>query len=286
MIVRQPASDSASPVQNEPRGRRRKTSHDITPTKIGVLLPRIEATAAPVCITDVFHSAMSSAKKTPPSTANQAPRDQHRAGDEHAIEARDRARCPGPSHQNRRPRDAGNGGGKREIGRQGGLLRHPPCVDHRSCDVDPPPLRLPCVGGGGSFIRRSTGFSLSSRIPSCTARSSCGSCPAMTSFGQFSTSMSGGTPSFSTAHLPSRSKKPPRGAIIDPPSTNVGVSAVCTRPPHVRLPTSGPSLRRLNMYGIRSPPEPAISLMIITFGPHTPAAGLVNGMRSPATLLK
>ena len=40
------------------------------------------------------------------------------------------------------------------------------------------------------------------------------------------------------------------------------------------------------MYGIRSPPEPAISLMIITFGPQMPAAGLVNGMRSPATLLK
>jgi hypothetical protein len=40
------------------------------------------------------------------------------------------------------------------------------------------------------------------------------------------------------------------------------------------------------MYGMRSPPDPAISLMIITFGPQMPAAGLVNGMRSPATLLK
>ena len=89
--------------------------------------------------------------------------------------------------------------------------------------------------------------------------------------------MSGATPSFSTAHLPSRPKKPKRGAIIEPPSTNGGVSVVATSPPHVRLPTSGPILRRLNMYGIRSPPEPAISLMIITFGPQMPVAGLVYG---------
>ena len=32
------------------------------------------------------------------------------------------------------------------------------------------------------------------------------------------------------------------------------------------------------MYGIRSPPEPAISLMIMTFGPQMPADGLVNGI--------
>src|SRR3989442_12270176 len=98
--------------------------------------------------------------------------------------------------------------------------------------------------------------------------------------------MSGEVPSFSTAHLPSRVKKPPRGAIIDPPSTNNGVSAVCTRPPQVRLPTSTPIFRRLNIHGIRSPPEPAISLTIMTFGPQIPADGLVNGYRSPATLLK
>src|SRR6187401_2887176 len=30
------------------------------------------------------------------------------------------------------------------------------------------------------------------------------------------------------------------------------------------------------MYGIRSPPDPAISLMIMTFGPQMPADGLVN----------
>ena len=40
------------------------------------------------------------------------------------------------------------------------------------------------------------------------------------------------------------------------------------------------------MYGIKSPPDPAISLMIITFGPQIPFAGLVNGYRSPTGLLK
>src|SRR5688572_27253602 len=98
--------------------------------------------------------------------------------------------------------------------------------------------------------------------------------------------MSGATPVFSTANWPSRPINPKRGAIIDPPSTNGGVSLVATSPPQVRSPTSGPSLRPLNMYGIRSPPDPAISLMIITFGPQTPDAGLVNGTRPPAGLLK
>ena len=50
-----------------------------------------------------------------------------------------------------------------------------------------------------------TGFCSSSFIASCTARSSCGSCPLITSAGVYSTSISGGTPSFSTAHLPDRS---------------------------------------------------------------------------------
>src|SRR5215510_8188430 len=137
--------------------------------------------------------------------------------------------------------------------------------------------RSPQVGGGGSVVARFTGRSFNKRRTSSTAFSSCGSRPAITSFGQFSTSISGPTPSFSTAHFPSRVKKPPRGAIIDPPSMKGGVSAVCTSPPHVRLPTNRPILRRLNIYGIKSPPEPAISLTIITFGPQIPAEGLVNG---------
>ena len=40
-----------------------------------------------------------------------------------------------------------------------------------------------------------------------------------------------------------------------------------TRPPQVRLPTTVPSLLCLNNHGNASPPEPADSLMIITFGP-------------------
>ena len=74
MISRQPVSESASPIQNDARGRRRSTSHDMIPTKIGVLLPRMEATAACVLRTAVFHSARSSAKNTPPATAIHAAR--------------------------------------------------------------------------------------------------------------------------------------------------------------------------------------------------------------------
>ncbi len=37
---------------------------------------------------------------------------------------------------------------------------------------------------------------------------------------------------------------------------------------------------------MRSPPEPARSLMIMTLGPHSPAIGWVNGFRSPARELK
>ena len=46
-----------------------------------------------------------------------------------------------------------------------------------------------------------------------------------------------------------------------------------TSPPHVRLPTSGPTPNLRNMYGSMSPPEPAPSSMIITFGPNTAADG-------------
>ena len=41
-----------------------------------------------------------------------------------------------------------------------------------------------------------------------------------------------------------------------------------TRPPQVRLPTSGPSLNLRNIHGSRSPPEPAVSSMSITLGPE------------------
>ncbi len=43
---------------------------------------------------------------------------------------------------------------------------HDPCPVRAFRGYDPPPFRLPCVGGGGSFIIRSTGFSFRSRIAS------------------------------------------------------------------------------------------------------------------------
>ena len=46
-----------------------------------------------------------------------------------------------------------------------------------------------------------------------------------------------------------------------------------TSPPQVRLPTIGPTLNLRNIHGSMSPPEPAPSSMIITFGPNTAALG-------------
>ncbi len=86
--------------------------------------------------------------------------------------------------------------------------------------------------------------------------------------------------------FPSRSKKPPRGAIMIPPSTNGGVSQCPPVRPTCACRRACRSCACLNMYGIRSPPDPAISLMIITFGPQIPAAGLVNGYLVPTGLLK
>ena len=71
--------------------------------------------------------------------------------------------------------------------------------------------------GGGSFVIRFKGFAARSFNASCTGRSSCTSRPAATSFGLFSTSMSGPAPSFSSAHLLFSSKNPPRSAIAEPP---------------------------------------------------------------------
>src|SRR6185295_15257696 len=67
---------------------------------------------------------------------------------------------------------------------------------------------------------------------------------------------------------------------MPPPSIVCGTPIVPTRPPHVRVPTSGPSFRCLNMYGSASPPEPADSFTIITFGPKIPAIGDVTVLPS------
>ena len=50
-------------------GRRPRTIQESSPTKTGVRLPSSVAIAACVFISAVFHSARSSAKKTPPATA-------------------------------------------------------------------------------------------------------------------------------------------------------------------------------------------------------------------------
>ena len=112
-------------------------------------------------------------------------------------------------------------------------------------------LAVECDGSGGIQSASLTNFNLSDG-DKATLRAERGPDGALRvqvrgdvydGRGFIKSSMSGPTPSFSTAHLPSRVKKPPRGAIIDPPSMNGGVSAVWTRPPQVRLPTSGPILR-------------------------------------------
>ena len=57
---------------------------------------------------------------------------------------------------------------------------------------------------------------------------------------------------------------------------NSGKPRMPTRPPHVRLPTIGPSLNLRNIQGRRSPPDPAVSSMIITFGPWIDAVGVLR----------
>ena len=106
------------------------------------------------------------------------------------------------------------------------------------------------------------------------ARSSCGSRPAITSFGVCSTSTSGGTPSFSTTHPSSGVQIARFGAVIVPPSISIGNPRTPTRPPHVRCPTSVPTLNLRNIHGSKSPPDPAVSSMIITLGPWIEAAGV------------
>ena len=46
-----------------------------------------------------------------------------------------------------------------------------------------------------------------------------------------------------------------------------------TRPPQVRIPTRGPTPALRKYQGMASPPEPANSLMIITFGPKMASSG-------------
>ncbi len=75
---------------------------------------------------------------------------------------------------------------------------------------------------------------------SATARSSCGYLPAITSAGLLITSISGATPSPSTAHSPLASTKPPRDATMRPPSMEGSASQV--------LPVSGGLEEIINVF--------------------------------------
>ncbi len=69
---------------------------------------------------------------------------------------------------------------------------------------------------------------------------------------------------------------PELGAPTKPPSMSPGPPAIPTSPPQVRVPINLPTPARLKYHGIASPPEPARSLMIITFGPKIPC-GCIRG---------
>src|SRR5579883_1543242 len=63
------------------------------------------------------------------------------------------------------------------------------------------------------------------------------------------------------------------GAVTKPPSRSGCALPIPTRPPQVRVPTMGPIFSRRKNHGKASPPEPASSFTIITFGPKMPAGG-------------
>ena len=96
------------------------------------------------------------------------------------------------------------------------------------------------TGGAGRW-GSAIGFSCIIRSTSSTARSSCGSWPAITDRGSFSTSMSGSTPMFSTTQLPSAALVPNCGTLTEPPSMSGPWLVMPMTPPHERLPISGPS---------------------------------------------
>jgi hypothetical protein len=100
---------------------------------------------------------------------------------------------------------------------------------------------LNSLGAGGATTSRG-GFFFSSSSSTSTAFSSDGSRPAAISSGRSTTSRSGATPSFSTAHLPSVSMNRNVAARIEPPSARDGLPEMPISPPQVRVPISGPSL--------------------------------------------
>src|SRR5204862_5272388 len=75
------------------------------------------------------------------------------------------------------------------------------------------------------------------------------------------------------------------GAVTTPPSMSGGEPARPTSPPHVRLPTSRPAPARRKYHGIASPPEPANSLINITFGPKIAPCGSTSSPPSRVATL-
>ena len=104
------------------------------------------------------------------------------------------------------------------------------------------------TGNGGRAGGLGGGFLASSSSTTSMARSSCGSLPAATAAGSCSTSMSGGTPTFSTTQ-PSSVKIARFGRRDDAAVHQVGKPRMPTRPPQVRLPTSLPRPNLRNIHG-------------------------------------
>ena len=109
-------------------------------------------------------------------------------------------------------------------------------------------------------------------ITIATTFSSCGSCPAATLFGSSSNSIGSHSlvPDIELTRKPiqGRSRRCNPSSVQqqrDPP--------ISTNPPHVRVPTSGPSLAWRKSQGIASPPLPAFCLINIAFGPKIAPLG-------------
>src|SRR6476660_7200 len=98
--------------------------------------------------------------------------------------------------------------------------------------------------------------------------------------------MSGLMPTFSAIHLLSAgSHTPDDGAVTTPPSISGGEPARPTSPPHVLLPISLPTPARRKYHGIASPPDPANSLINITFGPKIAPCGSTSSPPSRVATL-
>ena len=58
-----------------------------------------------------------------------------------------------------------------------------------------------------------------------------------------------------------------------------------TKPPQVRAPTTGPIFWCLNTHGKKSPPDPASSFIIKTFGPTIPAGNRTDEIYRVSTII-